>query len=632
MRQKILIFGSMPENDAALMRMLASGWEMDLMNCSSEQESVLSSCGQPAAVISYVPCNAKLILDMYRNQPVGFGEKVPLFQCVQGEAVPPFLYDLPLCGVFRTPLNESAALNILLSINRNSTLLKMQNELFHEITKFRSQKDQLVRIGAALSNELDIKALLELILTASREIVGADAGSIYTRDKNGPEGTFSELLRFRVTQNDSLNIKSIDEFTLPISSQSIAGHVALTGKPLPIDDVYQLGEDVPYKFGRDFDRKTGYRSRSMLSVPLKHLDGEIVGVLQLINKKLDMKQRLESADDVAKYVAPFSMNDQDIIQSIASFAAVSIERVTLYENIKGLFEGFLSSSTAAIDERDRVTYGHSKRVMGYAMSFYEAVQQDPACPFSELTASPDRKRQFQIAALLHDIGKIGVPEHLLTKEHRLEAGEMQSVLARLDYIELALKYEPELVDWESAEEISDDRDFLLKVNRSGFLSDAECTRLQLLRKKKYSKPTGEECMFLSESEFEHLSVRKGNLTEKEREIINSHAMSTFRILSKLPWTRSLEKVPEIACHHHEKLDGSGYPHGLVGEQIPLESRILAVIDIYEALVAQDRPYKPKMLPEKALEILKFEAGNNHLDPQVVDFFIEKKIYNLYPES
>lgn len=632
MQRKIFIFGIMPDSDAALVKMLASGWDFELEMYPAAIPSVLSRSSTPVAVISYLPCKMEMMLEIFGSQPIGFGENVPLFQCVEGEAVPPFLYDLPLSGVFRSPLNETVALNMLLSIQRHSSLLDKHSVLTEEIMKYRRQKDQLVRIGTALSNENDLNALLELILTVSREITFADAGSIYTKDKRKPGEDGGGSLRFRVAQNDSVKLKSMAEFTVSIDSETIAGYVACSGKCLTIDDVYEIGSGVPYRFGRDFDRKSGYRSRSMLTVPLKNLDGEVVGVLQLMNKKCEKNKILSTAEDFEKGVVPFSMGDEDIILSIASYAAVSIERVTLYENIKNLFEGFLRSSVAAIDERDRVTSGHSTRVRGYVKAFLDVVKEQPDCPFAELVLSEDRIRQFEFAAHLHDIGKIGVPEHLLTKESRLGQGEMNGILAKFDYVELALKLMPESVDWESPEEICEDRQFLIRVNRAGFLNDEDYKRLGRLFGKTYKRHDGEVCRLLSDSEFESLSVRKGNLTEREREIINSHATSTFKILSKIPWTRPLENIPLIACHHHEKIDGSGYPKGLEGDQIPLESRILAVIDIYEALVAQDRPYKPKMPPEKALEILKAEAENNHLDSEVVKFFIEQKIYKLFPNT
>jgi 3',5'-cyclic-nucleotide phosphodiesterase len=329
----------------------------------------------------------------------------------------------------------------------------------------------------------------------------------------------------------------------------------------------------------------------------------------------------------------FDYDDEEFIESIASQAAVSIERSQLYENIRELFEGFLSSSIAAIDERDKVTAGHSKRVMGYAMAFVDAAVDDPASPpWAAIGASPERKRQFQFASLLHDIGKIGVPEHILSKEARLPRAEFEALMARLDCIALALRHEPETVSWKNAAELEADRAFLQRINGAGRLNDDDITALAALREKRFRGADGTMAPLLREEEYAALSVRAGNLTKEERALINSHAVATFRILSKMPWTRNLEQIPDIAAHHHEKLDGSGYPHGLKAGEILLESKILAVIDIYEALVAQDRPYKPKMPPEKALAILSKEVEAGHLDPAVLKYFIDKKIYLLYADK
>jgi response regulator RpfG family c-di-GMP phosphodiesterase len=270
--------------------------------------------------------------------------------------------------------------------------------------------------------------------------------------------------------------------------------------------------------------------------------------------------------------------------------------------------------------------------MGYAMAFLDAAGSDPKGPFAALAATPERRRQFQYAALLHDIGKIGVPEHILTKEGRLSTAQFAVLMARLDLVEFALKYAPVMVSWQSAAEAADDRAFLTRINTAGRLADEDIRRLEQLRRKYFQSADGRKTDFFSDAELHSLSVRAGNLTAEERELINSHASATFRILSKIPWTRQLEMIPTIAAMHHEKMDGSGYPYGLKSEDICLESRVLAVIDIYEALVAQDRPYKPKMAPEKAMEIIDKEVAANHLDPEVVRFFKEKGIYRLFTDQ
>jgi HD-GYP domain-containing protein (c-di-GMP phosphodiesterase class II) len=305
--------------------------------------------------------------------------------------------------------------------------------------------------------------------------------------------------------------------------------------------------------------------------------------------------------------------------------------VQLHQEIKDIFEGYLRSSIAAIDERDRVTYGHSRRVMGYAMAFADAVNRENGGPFGDVRFSEDRKNQFRFAALLHDIGKIGVPEALLTKEHRLSLEGMSVIRTRAEFVKAMKQIRPaiETKSWASIADLDNDVSFIETVNKSGFLSDDGLARLQAIRAKTYVDLSGVSAPFLGDAEFESLSIKTGNLTPKERTRINSHAQATRRILSRIPWTRELSQIPEIASHHHERLDGSGYPDGLKEHELSFESKALAVIDIYEALVAQDRPYKPRMPPQKALEILRAEAAARHLDTAIVEFFVSSGTYKIF---
>jgi HD-GYP domain-containing protein (c-di-GMP phosphodiesterase class II) len=564
--------------------------------------------------------------------PLGVGREIPFFQKIEGCEAPGFLKNLPMCGVFRVPLSAIDAWNIVNALIGRRMLTANNIELMSEIVRHRDEKQQLVTIGTALSSHNNLNALLSLMLAESRQLAGADAGIIYIREKSVPGGPFIDALRFKISQNDSVDVLQAAEFVIPMNKETIAGYVATTGEPLTIDDVYRLPASAPYKFGKEWDRKLGYRMKSMLTIPLKNMAGEVVGILQLMNKKKDRKARLSSVAEMEAQMTPFTVSDEDFMASIGSQAAVSIERVQLYGEIEAIFEGYLKSSVAAIDERDRITYGHSQRVMGYAMAFADAVNAARLGPFKDVSFSEERKNQFRFAALLHDIGKIGVPEALLMKETKLSKEAMTSLDARVELIKLSIATAAPggKPSWNSPEEIDADRAFLETINHAGFLSDGDYARLSSLRAKVYFNGSGVKKPFLSDGEWKSLSIRKGNLTDEERERINSHAVSTRRILSRIPWTKNLENIPDIACHHHERMDGSGYPDGLMGDRIGLESRALAVIDIFEALVAQDRPYKPKMPPDQAIAILRSEAKANHLDPDIVEFFVSSEIYKIFP--
>lgn len=623
----IIVIGDPGENDIQTVEAAAVAKGMNIEHL---RELANQSAGRAAGYVSFLPNDLSVLTDVFASLPMGTGESIPFYQQIQEGEEKPSNSGLPISGYFSSPLTAEMATILVNSSANLYSAFHQKEELIGEIVKYRKQNRQLIDVATSLGAGEDLAALLERILSGCRELVCADAGSIYVREKDAPGGIFTRELRFKISQNDSVSMSDkAREFVLAIDTNTIAGYVAHTGKPLVIDDVYELHSSVPYRFGRDYDTRFGYRMKSMLTVPLMNLASEVVGVLQLMNKKDSWDVRLSCAAIVDAHVVPFSYSDQDIILSVAALAAVSIERIQLYDSIQTLFEGFLSSSIAAIDERDRVTSGHSRRVMGYAMAFVDAVNQCSDGPFGDVVFTPERKRQFKFAALLHDIGKIGVPESVLTKEFRLGSGDMLALMARLDYIRLFLlsdKLSNGAICWESVEELEDDRSFLRKVNQSGFLDDNDLGRLTSLREKTYDDLNGETMPVLTDEEWTRLSVRKGNLTEAERNLINSHASSTRRILSKIPWGRQLSEISEIACHHHEKMNGTGYPDGLVGDQILLESRILAVIDIYEALVAQDRPYKPAMEPSRAIEILVSEASAGHLDENVVSFFVDKKVY------
>jgi HD-GYP domain-containing protein (c-di-GMP phosphodiesterase class II) len=629
----IVLLGDVTAQDLAVCVSVAEFYGLTTRHLASPP-AIEFADGLPCGCISFLPCDRKEILSIFGAMPLGFGQEIPFFQKVDTEEFPAFLSDLPIEGYFRSPLTDLVVRNIMSAVKRHSLLMQQNREIIGEIMKYRKQKHQLIKIATSLSQHSDLEKLLASILLETRDIVSADAGSIYIREKDRPGGQFTDKIRFKISQNDSVDIgHKSEEFVIPIDQTTVAGYVAATGQLLSIEDIARLGDGVPYKTPRrEYEKKFEYRVKSMLTVPLKNMAGEVAGVLQLMNKKSEKTATLATGDDVEKNVVPFTMSDEDFILSIASQAAVSIERVQLYQEIQSIFEGYLRSSIAAIDERDRVTYGHSRRVMGYALAFADAVNRTAGSgPFPGEHFDENRKNQFRFSALLHDIGKIGVPEALLTKESRLSKDAMAVIAMRAEFIRSKMIAAGTAAkdSWPSEAALDADVEFVAKINGSGFLNDPDYARLAAIAKKCYTDTKGEEHSFLSDQEFESLSVRKGNLTDKERERINSHAQATRRILSRIPWTHELERIPDIACHHHEKLDGSGYPDGLKGDQLSFESKALAVIDIYEALVAQDRPYKPKMAPEKAIEILRAEARENHLDTTIVEFFVTNGIYRIF---
>ena len=623
----IALLGNAADPDRMTLAAIAQTFGIEVR----EHSSASPSDGVPIGCLSFLPSTKQSCIDLFAVMPLGTGYEIPFFQRIDAQQDPDYFQDLPIYGVFSSPLSAMTARNMVSIIVRQNALMAQNKGLVGEIIKYRKQKHQLIKIGTALSSQTSLDKLLSLILAESRDLVCADAGSIYIREKSSPGGAFIDAIRFKIAQNDSIDVSGAAEAVMPMDEKTIAGYVGCVGQPLTIDDVYHLPDTVPYTFGKDWDKKFGYRMKSMLTVPLKNLSGDVVGILQLMNKKREKSDRLSDATDIEAAVTSFSVSDEECVCSIASQAAVSIERVQLYGEIASIFEGYLQSSVAAIDERDKITSGHSKRVMAYAMAFVDAVNRASAGPFANVSFSDARKNQFRFAALLHDIGKIGVPETLLMKETRISREEMALLTMRGDYIKLSMASakNPAPLPWSHARQIDDDLAFLEATNTAGHINDRDFARLTEIRSKYFFDLHGVKTPFLSDGQWEALSVRKGNLTAPERDRINSHASATRRILSQIPWTKDMERIPEIACHHHEKIDGSGYPDGLLGDQIGFEEKILAVVDIYEALVAQNRPYKPNMTPEKALGILQSEVKALRLDKDIVEFFISSGVYTLF---
>ncbi len=485
-----------------------------------------------------------------------------------------------------------------------------------EIARLEDREKKLIEITAMLSSVCDLSTLLEKIVESLRAATHSDAGSLYIVENE-------DTLLFSVAQNDSKEIP-FKAFKLPISPKNIAGYVAQSGTLIRFEDVYQIDESHPFRFNADFDRTFGYRTKSMVAVPMRNRQGRIVGVVQLINRKKDFATRLDSPDDVERSTEPYSDEDVEFLEILASQAAIAIERQSLYEGIERLLRGFVESSAKSIESRDKVTGGHSQRIAAYMVVLAKRMTRAEEGPLKDVAFSPEQVRELLIAAMLHDIGKIGVREHVLNKQNKLTDDRMETIRLR---IEIAALCEPETrASWEEA------WTFLKEVNIPGFLDDDRHTRLQEVAKREAPDGRGGRRPLLDEFELENLAVRRGNLTDAERKMIESHVFHSEKILSAIPWTENLRQVPLIAGTHHEKMNGKGYPKGLAGEEIPIGGRMLAVVDVFEALTAQDRPYKRAMPVERALEILRSDAKAGALDTAIVEFFIGNRCYEVVTDE
>ena len=569
-----------------------------------------------------------------------------IYVMCDGRTLPPEAGGTPIFGSLVPPLEAAALKSLVNAAFENLLLAREQTSLEQELQRARSEIDQLNQIGIALSTQRHRESLLNLILQKSREITSSDAGSLYLIEE-GDGG--EKYLRFKITQNDSLRVP-FNEVILPIDASSIAGYVALTGEELHLEDVYQAPLSLPFRFNSKFDRESGYRTKSMLVMPMKNPQGGIIGVVQLINCKRDARQRIDGKT-VHQVVIPFPLGRRALLRSLASQAAVAIENNRLYESIEALFEGFVKASVSAIEARDPATSGHSFRVADLTMGLAEAVDRDNSPALRDIRFSRSEIKEIRYASLLHDFGKVGVREEVLVKAKKLYPVQLDLIKQRFAYVRKALEQEhserqfayllekgrEEFLARQSEfhrdlgqrlRELDEFSAFVIKCNEPTVLPDGNFQRLTELAAQEFLDIDGQRRPLLAPEEMNLLSITKGTLDESERRQIESHVIHTVNFLSQIPWTQEIKNIPAIAAAHHEKLTGGGYPYNLTAAEIPFQSKMMAIADIYDALSASDRPYKPAVPTDRALDILAEETKQGFLDADLFRLFRDAEIFKL----
>jgi HD-GYP domain-containing protein (c-di-GMP phosphodiesterase class II) len=415
---------------------------------------------------------------------------------------------------------------------------------------------------------------------------------------------------------------------LPFDRKTIAGYVALSGEMQNLIDVYSLPPETTYSYNRAFDEASGYRCKSMLAVPMRNREGQVIGVIQLINKKRRPDVRLSDKSIVEDEVTMFDAFDEELVLSLGSQAGICLETAKLYEEIEVMFEGLVQSFTLALERRNRTTYGHCMRVAQYAIAIAQAVCDNPE-RFGGVTYTPDQMKELRYAALLHDIGKIAVPEAVLDKQNKLTDDQLKAVEYRFHYWKAKLAAQG--AGAKAAIERLDK--YLAHVRRTNIplerIADEDVKLLDEIKSATFIDTDGKEKTLLSDLEHENLVIRRGNLTLRERKQIEQHIVDTWEMLKQVPWPKQFAKVANLAACHHEKINGSGYPWGFKAADIPLGGKILAIVDIFEALTAKDRPYKPAMPVEKAMAIVDDEVARGALDKDLWALFKEKKLHQLF---
>ena len=503
-------------------------------------------------------------------------------------------------------------------------------------------------IGVALTTERDLGRLLGLILSHARRVTTSDAGSLYLveRDENGAP----MRLRFASSQNYTLPALPFVSTAVPIDHTSLAGYAAATGEPLVVADVYLLPDDATYRQNRSFDDAFGYRTRSMLVLPMSTHRGEVIGVLQLINRKQRLDTRLATPEDVEREVLPYDAHCVEVASALASQAAVAIENGRLYEDIERLFEGFVTAAVTAIESRDPATSGHSGRVATMTVGLAQAVDRLSDGPYRALSFTHEQLRELRYAGLLHDFGKVGVREQVLVKEKKLYPQDLELIRHRFAYLDQRAELEfersrAELLLREGREgydagverlecerrrrreQLARFLDTIVQANEPTVLAEGNFEALEAIGRNTFIDFDGRVRPLLEDHELQFLMIRRGNLDENERREIESHVTHTYRFLEQIPWTRELRDIPRIAYAHHEKLNGHGYPNRVTGLEIPVQARIMTIADIYDALTATDRPYKRAVSRDRALDILYMEAREGTIDAALLETFVGARVFD-----
>jgi len=528
----------------------------------------------------------------------------------------------------------------------------MSDERIHELETII---ERLNDIGIHLSTETDPDNLFSFILEECMKLTKSDGGSIYIK-KIVDDKAF---LEFSYTKNNSKTFP-FNKFMMPLDKNSLAGYSGYTGEICNFESM-EMTERIGLTHNKKFDEENDYRTCNMLVVPMKNFSGNVIGVMQLINKKSDYTLELTAKSTCPEHILPFTTKEEELISSLTSQCAILLERNTLLDDIRKLFKTFIESLVTSLDQRDPVTAGHSSRVAGYGICLAQKISSSELEPFKDIDISLNDLKTLYYAGLLHDIGKIGVKESVLLKRNRLADDTMNNLRHKCQVLKYNILYEDNQFTKDEIADILDTFSFIAhkeallmidnnekkmrrfikenvnlitgklyetldEINSSGFLPDEKSDFLILAKDIKYLNDEGEKVPLLLEDELTNLTIKRGNLNTDERNMMNNHPLYSFDVLKDIAWTEGLSQVPFLASAHHEKLDGKGYPWGLKEDAIPLFSRILAIADIFDALTAKDRPYKPALSIEKTIDILKEEAAANHLDKDLVTLFIDEKAF------
>lgn len=505
--------------------------------------------------------------------------------------------------------------------------------------------EALQELSLEMIRTSDFNQLLKLIVIRSMELLKADAGSLFLKKDN-------KTLNFHISVNNSMGELDIDQKEIAIGASNAAAYCFTTGQTLNIADAYNVKAGEAYTIDKSFDKRNNYRTKSMLVIPLVDSKGYSLGVLEIINKKLKKDQVWPSGkvEELSK-MPVFDENDAKLLASFASIASAGIENLSLKESIQNLFEGFVSASVEAIESRDPATRGHSERVTVLSVALARCASESTRKELEHVSFTEEQISELRYAALLHDFGKIAISENVLQKNDKLTEIQKLKIRNRIEYFKnneenrLLWNYLEQLNKSDSKPDelelrrlknkiknVSDQLDSywgqIYELSKPTFLSQQCQEQIDELSLVSCVDSYGELQPILLEDEIDNLLIEKGSLTEFERKEIESHVTKSFLFLKSIRWTPGLRRIPEIAYAHHERLDGSGYPRKVRAKDLSPQARILMICDVYDALVANDRPYKPAISNDAALDIIQSEVDQGRLDSVYFKLFLEAKLYEL----
>jgi len=500
----------------------------------------------------------------------------------------------------------------------------------------------LYRVGIALSAERNKDRLLEMILVEAKTLCNADGGTLYLR-------TDDDHLKFAIMRTDSLGIAlggttgtpitfppipMMDLVTGQQNLKNVATAAALLKRSVNIPDAYHAA-GFDFSGTKSFDAKNNYRSRSFLAIPLVNGEDRVIGVLQLLNAR----------DARSGELIAFAEEHQRIVEALASQAGIALDNQLLLDGQRELLESFIKAIASAIDAKSAHTGGHCERVPILTEMLAQAACEATDGPLSGFHLTDEEWYELRIAAWMHDCGKVTTPVHVMDKATKLETifDRIEVVRARFE----VLKRDAELAMLRACDAPGADREALTKAyeatlagltddlalieksNIGGeFLEPEKQARIAEIGKRVFSQG-GAPHPVLSADEVKNLTISRGTLTAEERLVINGHMVQTINMLEALPFPRNLRRVPEYAGGHHEKMDGSGYPRGLFAGDMSVPARLMAIADVFEALTAQDRPYKSGKKLSETMRIMGAMKRDNHLDPELFDLFVSSGVYREY---